>query len=188
MHRHFIIHKPYFMLSQFKLERQGVKRLLGELHDFPEGIMSIGRLDEKSEGLLLLTTDGKLSAHINSKKVEKEYYAQVDGLMNELAAMKLRNGVEISVEGKTYQTKKCKVEVLTEAPGFPERTRRVRDDRHGPTSWVSITLREGKFRQVRKMTAVAGFATLRLVRVRIGDVRLGDMKAGEVKEVVGFEL
>ena len=188
MHRHFIIHKPYFMLSQFKLDRQGVKRLLGELHDFPEGTMSIGRLDEKSEGLLLLTTDGKLSAHINSKKVEKEYYAQVDGLMNEEAAEKLRSGVEISIEGNTYRTKECKVELRTVAPGFPERTRRVRDDRHGPTSWVSITLREGKFRQVRKMTAVVGFATLRLVRVRIGEVRLGNMTAGEVKEVDEFEL
>ncbi|MFT6335040.1 MAG: 23S rRNA pseudouridine2457 synthase [Saprospiraceae bacterium] len=188
MHRHFIIHKPYFMLSQFKLERQGVKRLLGELHDFPEGTMSIGRLDEKSEGLLLLTTDGKMSAHINSKKVEKEYYAQVDGIMDEDAAAKLRSGVEISTEGKKYQTRECVVEVLDEAPCFPERIRRIRDDRHGPTSWVSITLREGKFRQVRKMTAVVGFATLRLVRVRIGKVRLGDMVAGEVEEVSAFEL
>jgi 23S rRNA pseudouridine2457 synthase len=176
------------MLSQFKLERQGVKRLLGELHDFPEGTMSIGRLDEKSEGLLLLTTDGKLSAHINSKKVEKEYYAQVDGLMDEETAEKLRSGVGISIEGKVYQTKECKVELLSSAPGFPERTRRVRDDRHGPTSWVSITLREGKFRQVRKMTAVVGFATLRLIRVRIGGVQLRDMTAGEVKEVDEFDL
>ncbi|MFT4534879.1 MAG: 23S rRNA pseudouridine2457 synthase [Saprospiraceae bacterium] len=188
MHRHFIIHKPYFMLSQFKLERQGVKRLLGELHDFPEGTMSVGRLDEKSEGLLFLTTDGKLSAHINSKKVEKEYYAQVDGLMDDVTAEKLRDGVEISIEGKKYQTKDCKVELLRKNPGFPERIRRVRDDRHGPTSWVSITLREGKFRQVRKMTAVVGFATLRLIRVRIGQVRLGNMLAGEVIEVDAFDL
>lgn len=188
MQRHFIIHKPYFMLSQFKLDRKGVKRLLGELHDFPEGTMSIGRLDEKSEGLLFLTTDGKLSAHINSKKVEKEYYAQVDGLMDETAVEKLRRGVEISIEGKKYQTKECKVKLLIEVPEFPERTRRVRDDRHGPTSWVSIILREGKFRQVRKMTAVVGCATLRLMRVRIGEVRLGDMLAGEVKEVDEFEL
>lgn len=188
MHRHFIIHKPYFMLSQFKLERQGVKRLLGELHDFPEGTMSIGRLDEKSEGLLLLTTDGKVSAHINSRKVEKEYYAQVDGIMDESAAEKLRSGVEISTSGSKYQTKECVVKLLGSDPGFPERARRIRDDRHGPTSWVSITLREGKFRQVRKMTAVVGFATLRLVRVRIGNIHLGKMAAEEVREVDGFEL
>lgn len=188
MHRHFIIHKPYFMLSQFKLERQGVKRLLGELHGFPEGTMAIGRLDEKSEGLLLLTTDGKVSAHINSRKIEKEYYAQVDGIMDETTAEVLRSGVEISTAGKKYQTKECKVELLAEKPDFPERIRRIRDERHGPTSWVSITLREGKFRQVRKMTAVVGFATLRLVRVRIGQVRLGKMKAEEVKEVDEFEL
>ena len=188
MHRHFVIHKPYFMLSQFKLERQGVKRLLGELHDFPEGTMSVGRLDEKSEGLLLLTTDGKLSAHINSKKVEKEYYAQIDGIMDEETADRLRNGVEISIEGKLYMTKRSKVTILNESPDFPERSRRVRDDRHGPTSWVSITLREGKFRQVRKMTAVVGFPTLRLVRVRIGSELLECMAAGEVKEVVEFDV
>jgi len=188
MHRHFIIHKPYFMLSQFKLERQGVKRLLGELYDFPEGTMAIGRLDEKSEGLLLLTTDGKVSAHINSSKIEKEYYAQVDGIMEENTAEILRSGVEISTAGKKYQTRECKVKLLPEKPDFPERKRRIRDDRHGPTSWVSITLREGKFRQVRKMTAVVGFATLRLVRVRIGEIRLGKMKAEEVKEVKEFEL
>ncbi len=176
------------MLSQFKLERQGVKRLLGELHDFPEGTMSIGRLDEKSEGLLLLTTDGKLSALINSKKVEKEYYAQVDGIMDAKTALRLSEGVEISINGKNYHTKKCKIKILKEPPGFPERVRRVRDDRHGPTSWVSITLREGKFRQVRKMTAVVGFPTLRLVRVRIGSVVLGDMAASDVKEVDGFAL
>jgi len=188
MHRHFVIHKPYFMLSQFRLERQGVKRLLGELHDFPEGTMCIGRLDEKSEGLLLLTTDGKLSAHINSKKVEKEYYAQIDGIMDEDTAERLRRGVEISIEGKKYLTKKCEVTILKSAPGFPERVRRVRDDRHGPTSWVSITLREGKFRQVRKMTAVVGYPTLRLVRVRIGSERLTGMAAGDVKEVDKFDV
>ncbi len=176
------------MLSQFKLERQGVKRLLGELHGFPEGTMAVGRLDEKSEGLLLLTTDGKMSAYINSKKVEKEYYAQVDGIMDEDTAEVLRSGVEISTAGKKYQTKECKVELLKSVPDFPERKRKIRDDRHGPTSWVSITLREGKFRQVRKMTAVVGFATLRLVRVRIGDIRLGEMKAEDVVEVDEFGL
>jgi len=185
--RHYIIHKPYGMLSQFKLKRQGKKRLLGELHNFAEGTMSIGRLDEKSEGLLLLTTNGKVSALINGRKIEKEYYAQVDGDITDEAIDQLRSGLEISINGKKYQTKQCLAQRIAD-PNFPQRSRRIRGDAHGPTSWVSITLREGKFRQVRKMTSVVGFPTLRLVRVRIGNMTLGQMTSGEVKEVGLFDL
>lgn len=144
--------------------------------------MAIGRLDETSEGLLLLTTCGKTSAFINSQKVEKEYYAQVDGDISEEAIQQLKRGVEISVNGKTYTTKPCKVFKLEGEPSLPERGKKIRDERHGPTSWVSITLTEGKFRQVRKMTASVGFPTLRLVRVRIGEFRIGSMQPGEVLE------
>ncbi|MDF1695995.1 MAG: pseudouridine synthase [Saprospiraceae bacterium] len=184
-HRHFIIHKPYGYLSQFKLERQGKKRLLGELYDFPEGIMSVGRLDETSEGLLLLTTDGKESAKVNSFKFEKEYYAQVDGLIDNKAIQDLKDGIELTYKGESYTTKPCKVRLINN-PGFPERARRIRDDRHGPTSWISIILREGKFRQVRKMTAAVGFPTLRLVRIRVGQMYLNSMKSGEVMEIESF--
>lgn len=185
-HRHFILHKPYGYLSQFKLERKGKKRLLGELYDFPEGIMSIGRLDETSEGLLLLTTDGKVSASVNSHKYEKEYYAQVDGVIDSAAQKRMQEGVELSYKGQKYTTKPCQAHILTGDPHFPERSRRIRDDRHGPTSWVSIILREGKFRQVRKMTAAVGFPTLRLIRVRVGTIHLNSMEAGEVIEVDSF--
>jgi 23S rRNA pseudouridine2457 synthase len=182
-HRHFKIHKPYGYLSQFKLANPRKKRLLGELFDFPEGIMSIGRLDESSEGLLLLTTDGKVSADINSSKIEKEYYAQIDGMISDEALMRLANGVQLSNKGETYISKPCVISRLDPPPDFPERSRRVRDDRHGPTSWVSIILREGKFRQVRKMTAAVGFPTLRLIRVRVGDIHLSSMHAGAVIEM-----
>ena len=168
------------------MEKQGKKRLLGELHDFPDGIMSIGRLDENSEGLLLLTTNGKVSYEINSGKVEKQYYAQLDGLIDTESIIKLENGVELTYKGAKYITKNCKVELLVPSPEFPERSRRIRDARHGPTSWISITLREGKFRQVRKMTAAVGFPTLRLIRVRVGKNKLGEMKAGDVVEVASF--
>lgn len=184
--RHFKIHKPYGYLSQFKLAKQGKKKLLGELFDFPEGIMSIGRLDETSEGLLLLTTDGKVSAMINGGKIEKEYYAQIDGVLDEEGLNRLRQGIELSYKGAKYITKPCVVSRILESPNFPERTRRIRDERHGPTSWISIILREGKFRQVRKMTAAVGCPTLRLFRVRVGDIFLADMKAGEVQEVDSF--
>src|SRR5690606_18812403 len=188
MHKNFIIYKPYGYLSQFasNASKQQSKKFLGELHDFPEGIMAIGRLDEKSEGLLLLTTDGKMSDFINSQKVDKEYYALVNGDITSEAIEQLSKGVEIGFEGKKYQTKPCTVFKLEPAPDLPERSKKIRDARHGPTSWISITLNEGKFRQVRKMTSAMGFPTLRLVRVRVGSIHLNTMQVGEVVEVEAF--
>lgn len=189
-HSHFIIYKPYGYLSQFKSNdsKQQSKRFLGELYDFPEGIMSIGRLDEKSEGLLLLTTDGKMSDYINSQKVDKEYYALVDGDITDEAIEKLSSGVEIGFDGKKYKTKPSKVFKLHTPPDLPERSKKIRDARHGPVSWVSITLNEGKFRQVRKMTSAVGFPTLRLVRVRVGAIQLKTMTPGEVIKVEAFNV
>ncbi len=188
LHRHFIIYKPYGYLSQFmsNSSKQQSKKFLGTLEEFPEGIMAIGRLDEKSEGLLLLTTDGKMSTFINSQKVDKEYYVQVDGDISKEAIQQLTQGVEIGFDGKKYQTKSCKVFKLNETPNLPIRSQKIRDDRHGPTSWVSITLNEGKFRQVRKMTSAVGFPTLRLVRVRVGKMKLDTMQVGDVVEVEKF--
>jgi 23S rRNA pseudouridine2457 synthase len=186
-HQHFAICKPYGFLSQFVTNEQKKKKyhkLLGELANFPEGTMAIGRLDRDSEGLLLLTTDGKKSYFILSSKVEKEYYTQVDGLITEDALKHLREGVTITVDNSPYLTKPCKVKLLDkDVLQLPVRAKKIRDDRHGPTTWVSITLKEGKFRQVRKMTAAAGFPTLRLVRYRIGNIHLGSMQAGEVIEL-----
>lgn len=185
MHRHFALYKPDGYLSQFisNQTKRKNKKLLGELFDFPEGTMAIGRLDEPSEGLLLLTTDGNFSEHIRSKKIEKEYWVQVDGLISEDAISLLRNGVEISTESGLYQTLTCTVERIEKEPELPPRRKKIRDERHGPTSWLSITLTEGKYRQVRKMTAAVGFPTLRLVRVRIGEFGLGTLQPGEVIEL-----
>ncbi len=185
-HRHFLLHKPFGYLSQFRSEdarEARKKKFLGLLHDFPEGTMSIGRLDEHSEGLLLLTTDGRVSERVRRKDVEKEYYAQVDGLITDEAVALLQQGVEIGVPEGRYTTLPCAAFRLEQAPDLPPRTRKIRDDRHGPTSWVSITVTEGKYRQVRKMTAAAGFPTLRLVRMRIGSIWLGTLQPGEVREV-----
>lgn len=187
-HSHFIIHKPYGYLSQFIYELKRKKKLLGELYDFPKGTMAIGRLDEDSEGLLLLTTDGMMSEAIRSKKVDKEYYVQVDGVINQDAIDKLKVGVEIGFNGTKYITKPCKASLVQENPTFGTRGKKIRDERHGPTSWASITVNEGKFRQVRKMTAAFGFPTLRLVRVRIGNVHLNNLQAGEVLEVEDFQI
>ena len=187
VHRHFIIHKPFGYMSQFICDHKK-KKVLGELYDFPAGTMSIGRLDEHSEGLLLLTTDGMQSELVRAKSREKEYYAQVDGLMDEASIERMRTGVEIGIRGLKYMTLPCKAALLENDPGFPPRIKKIRDDRHGPTSWVTITLTEGKYRQIRKMTAAVGFPTLRLFRVRVGTLLLGDLLAGEVREVENFGI
>lgn len=188
MHRHFKLYKPYGFLSQFitNQKTRKNKKLLGQLFDFPGETMSIGRLDQDSEGLLLLTTDGKISADITGRKVEKEYFVQVDGLIDEVALKKMTEGVEIGIQGEKYFTNPCKARILTSPPGFPERAKKIRDERHGPTSWISVILTEGKFRQVKKMTAAVGFPTLRLVRVRVGNEFLDGMDSGEVREVSRF--
>ena len=187
-HQHFILHKPYGYLSQFIYELKRKKKLLGELYDFPAGTMAIGRLDEDSEGLLLLTTDGKMSEMIRSKKVAKEYYVQVDGVITQEAIDLMKAGVEIGFNGTKYTTRKCEAKLIQHVPNFGLRGKKIRDERHGPTSWASITVKEGKFRQVRKMTAAVGFPTLRLVRVRIGNVHLNELQSGEVVEVPDFQV
>lgn len=184
------VYKPYGYLSQFvnnQTTRRN-KKLLGDLHSFPAGTMAIGRLDEDSEGLLLLTTCGKTSEDVRSKTIEKEYYVQVDGLITKQAINKLKTGIEIGVSNSRYITLPSKVSLLKENPNLPTRLKKIRDERHGPTSWISIVLTEGKFRQIRKMTAAVGFPTLRLVRIRVGNEDLGTMMPGEVIAVKEFSL
>ncbi|MCP4970304.1 MAG: pseudouridine synthase [Arcobacter sp.] len=185
-HYHFKIFKPYGFLSQFVQEQRKKKKLLGELFDFPDKTMAIGRLDHDSEGLLLLTTDGMMSYKIRDKGIEKEYYVQVDGEITDDAMSQLQNGVEITVNGTKYLTLPCKAFALKDEPQIPARGRNIRDSRHGPTSWISITLCEGKNRQIRKMTAAVGFPTLRLVRVRIGDIHINNMASGDVVTLPNF--
>ncbi|CAA9224914.1 MAG: Ribosomal large subunit pseudouridine synthase E [uncultured Cytophagales bacterium] len=182
IHRHFMLHKPDGYLSQLAGQVRK-KKLLGELYDFPPGTMCIGRLDEDSEGLLLLTTDGKMSHYICTAAVEKEYLVQVDGLITPQALERLQGGVEIGLRNEKYHTQPCTAVALETVPALSARSRKIRSDRHGPTSWIAVTLREGKLRQIRKMTAAVGFPTLRLVRVRIGPVLLADLPAGAVREI-----
>ena len=185
-HHHFKIFKPYGFLSQFVQEARKKKKLLGELFNFPDKIMAIGRLDHDSEGLLLLTTDGMMSYKIRDKGIEKEYYVQVDGEITEDAMSQLQKGVEITVNGTKYLTLPCKSFALVNEPKIPTRGRNIRDSRHGPTSWISITLCEGKKRQIRKMTAAVGFPTLRLVRIRIGNIHIDNMAPGDVVTLPDF--
>jgi len=181
---YFKLYKPYGYISQFITNDSKAKRkkFLGALYPFPEGTMAVGRLDEKSEGLLLLTTEGKFSYNISKGGVEKEYYAQVDGNISEEALASLKQGVEIGIDGSKYRTIPCNAHAIAN-PSLLATIQKIRDDRHGPTSWVSITLKEGKFRQVRKMTSAVGFPTLRLVRVRIGNCTIDGLNTGECSEI-----
>ncbi len=191
IHLHFKLYKPYGMLSQLTsndAKEARNKQFLGELYEFSQGIMPVGRLDEKSEGLLLMTTDGKLSDAINRSGIEKEYYAQLDGEITMEALTRLQNGVEIGFNGKKYMTHPCRVELLKCIPNLPPPDVKLRLARHRPNAWISIVLTEGKFRQVRKMTAAVGFPTLRLVRIRVGSVGLEDLLPGAVQEVDQFSL
>jgi 23S rRNA pseudouridine2457 synthase len=178
-HGYYKIYKPYGYLSQFvnHQNKRRNKKLLSALFDSTENLMAVGRLDEKSEGLLLLTTDGKFSNYITSSNIEKEYHVMVDGIVTPSLISQLKAGVEISVNGNPYKTKPCKAIVIKDSSHIIDRF--VRDEKHGPTSWLSITITEGKFRQVRKMTAKVGIPTLRLVRVRIGNYSLDNMKPAE---------
>lgn len=187
-HSHFLIYKPYGYLSQFVPETRKSKPVLGQLAHFPEKTMAIGRLDHDSEGLLLLTTDGMQSFVIRSKNIEKEYYVQVDGEVTSEQLTQLQQSVEIGVNGEKYQTLPCKVELLVAEPNLPSRGKKIRDPRHGPTSWLSITICEGKNRQIRKMTAAVGLPTLRLVRVRIAHIELGSMQPGDVVTINQFDI
>lgn len=182
-HLHFKLYKPCYMLSQLASndpKQLRKKQFLKSLYEFPEGVMPIGRLDEKSEGLLLLTTSGKLSDHINRSGIEKEYYAQLDGEISEEAIKELNKGVNIGLQGRIYTAKANKAVLLPAIPTLPEADKKLRIGRHRPTSWIRIILTEGKFRQIRKMTAAVGFPTLRLVRIRIGEIHLGSLLPGEV--------
>lgn len=183
MHKHYKIYKPYGYLSQFvnHQNKRRNKKLLSDLFELPKNTMAIGRLDEKSEGLLLLTTDGKFSEYIRSAKIEKEYHVMVDGIVLQHHIEALKKGVEISVNGNPYLTKTCEASILNEVNHIENRF--VRALKHGETSWLRIIISEGKFRQVRKMTAKVGLPTLRLVRVRIGDYTIENMKSGTLQYI-----
>ena len=188
-HTHYRLYKPYGMLSQLTsndAKEVRSKRFLGELYLFPKGIMPVGRLDEKSEGLLLMTTDGRISDTINQSGVEKEYFAQLDGEISAQAIAQLKSGVEIGLQGKKYLTKPCSVKRLEGISTLPSAYGGLRIGRHRPYSWISIILTEGKFRQVRKMTAAVGFPTIRLVRVRVGNITIADLTIGEVQPISSF--
>lgn len=180
-HRYFLVHKPYGMESQFKAHYPAV--LLGDLgFSFPEGIHAVGRLDKPSEGLLLLTTNKKITKLLfQSKEPHKRtYLVEVNGNVSQESLEQLRSGVSIRISGNQwYTTPPCDAEIVS-APPIPSPkpvTFKV------ATTWLRITITEGKFRQVRKMVTAIRHRCFRLIRISIEDMELGDLQAGEVKEI-----
>ena len=183
MDRYFIIYKPFGMLSQFT--KEGEHKTLADLgFNFPKDVYPVGRLDSDSEGLLLLTNDKSVNHKLLDPKFKhkRTYLAQVEGIFSEDAKRKLEKGVSISVDGEKHQTLPCKVEIISE-PILPERNPPIRFRKNIPTSFVKISLHEGKNRQVRKMTAAVGFPTLRLIRIAIEKIELENLQPTDVKEI-----
>lgn len=176
--RYFIINKPYGFLSQFT-DKEG-RKTLASMYQFPKDVYPVGRLDLDSEGLLLLTNDKSLTDYLlnPANKHEREYYVQVEGIPAEDDLNKLQEGVII--QGK--KTLPAKVKIIS-APSIQARIPPIRERKNIPTAWISLTLVEGRNRQVRKMTAKIGFPTLRLIRVRIKNILLKNLKSREVKEL-----
>jgi 23S rRNA pseudouridine2457 synthase len=184
---YYLIYKPYGVHSQFK-PGEG-QAGLGTLHDFPKDVYPVGRLDADSEGLLLLTNDSRVNQLLlNPKHAHpRTYYVQVEGMITDEAIQQLNKGVTISIDGKKHHTKPAHCEHITPPP-LPERHPPIRFRKTIPDSWISLTITEGKNRQVRKMTAAVGFPTLRLVRVKIGKLEMQDMESGKVQRIDRDEL
>lgn len=178
MARLILFNKPYDVLSQFT---DGAGRAtLKDYIDIP-GVYPAGRLDRDSEGLLLLTDDGALQARISQPryKLGKTYWAQLEGEISEPAIRKLQQGVELR-DGRTRPAQALRMD---EPKGLWPRQPPIRERKTVPTSWIELTLYEGRNRQVRRMTAAVGFPTLRLIRARIGDWSLKDLQPGQWRAV-----
>jgi 23S rRNA pseudouridine2457 synthase len=181
--KYFALNKPYGVLSQFTGEDG--KKTLADLYNFPENVYPVGRLDMDSEGLLLLTDDKSLTEYLLNpeNKHEREYYVEVEGIPTDEELRKLESGVII--EDKL--TLPAKAKLLTNVK-IEAREVAIRFRKNVPDSWISLTLTEGRNRQVRKMTASIRYPTLRLIRIRIKNILLGDLKPGQVRELSNSEI
>lgn len=181
-YKYILLNKPFGVLPQFtdKLGRPTLKDLVPFKNVYP-----VGRLDLDSEGLLLLTDDGDLNHHLSSpnNKQPKTYWAQVEGNPDENALYRLTHG--ITIEGR--ETLPAEVKIIDEPKTLWPRIKPIRFRQNIPTSWLEITIREGRNRQVRKMTAAVGLPCLRLIRISIGSLELGNLLPGEYREIVKVE-
>ncbi len=179
-YHYLAFYKPYGVPSTFTDEkgRATLKKYIPI-----EGVYAAGRLDLKSEGLLILTDDSSLAHRLTdpAHHVPKTYFVQVEGSITDQALAELETGVLLD----GVRTRRCRIMHIPE-PALPERAQPVTP--HGLTSWVRIELKEGKKHQIRRMTTQVGFPTLRLVRIAVGPIVIGDMQPGEWRELTPFEL
>lgn len=174
-HRYLIFYKPYDVLSQFS-NTDGGHTTLKSFVPVPD-VYPVGRLDRDSEGLLLLTDDGQLQHRLCHPRFRhpRTYLAQVEHIPDAHSLKQLAQGVTI----RSYTTLPAEVALLDQEPDLPPRHPPIRERKHIPTAWLKLTLREGKNRQVRRMTAAVGCPTLRLIRISIGHLNLADLKPGQ---------
>jgi len=173
-----LFNKPYNVLCQFTDKEE--RKTLSDYIPI-KNVYAAGRLDYDSEGLVILTDDGKLQ-HIISEpknKMAKTYWVQIEGVHDDAALNKLRNGVLL----KDGLTKPAKVRIIKE-PKIWERIPPIRDRKNIPTSWIELTINEGRNRQVRRMTAVVGYPTLRLIRYSIDEWTVDILKPGEYRKII----
>jgi 23S rRNA pseudouridine2457 synthase len=178
MSRILLFNKPFNVICQFS--SNGLHSTLSEYIQVPS-FYPAGRLDTDSEGLLVLTDDGKLQHRITDPqhKLAKTYWVQVEGVPNATALVQLRQGVKL----KDGVTRPAEARLMQEPPGLWPRNPPIRERKAIPVSWLELTLREGKNRQVRRMTAAVGYPTLRLIRYRIGEWTVDELECGRWREV-----
>ncbi|MGE5322504.1 MAG: pseudouridine synthase [Actinomycetota bacterium] len=179
--RYILFHKPYGVVSQFSGDRETLGKFIPVRNVYP-----VGRLDHDSEGLLLLTDDGALQNRLSNPRFEhpRTYWVQVERVPGENELRRLREGVTI----QGYRTQAAQVRLLEKEPCLSPRDPPVRFRKTVPTAWVEIVLREGRNRQVRRMTAAVGHPTLRLVRVAIGNLRLEALAPGKWRDLTPLEI
>lgn len=183
IHRYFIINKPYKMVSQF-ISPDKVGLLKDIPFNFPEGIHAIGRLDNYSEGLLILTTNKKVTKLLFESKTphKRTYLVQVRDIVTPEKLLQLQNGVSIRIKGGDYYTTpSCQVSIVEKPIDFYKRENEFKEGL--PNTWLLITLTEGKFHQVRKMVDAVRHRCKRLIRISIEDLALNNLQPGEVKEM-----
>ncbi|MGC1395476.1 MAG: pseudouridine synthase [Coleofasciculaceae cyanobacterium] len=209
-YRYLLFYKPYNVLSQFTDQQANQKRTSDlrsaaalryrvresssvlptrqTLKDYipVTSVYPVGRLDQDSEGLMLLTNNGRLQDQLSNRRFQhpRTYWVQVEGIPTTAALRQLGRGVKI----QDYQTRPTLVQLLPNEPVLPPRLPPIRFRKSVPTSWLEITLTEGRNRQVRKMTAAVGFPTLRLVRVGIAHLRLDSLEPGQWRDLTLAEL
>jgi len=181
MYKYYLIYKPFQVMSQFSAVEG--KQTLKDFFEVEKDVYPIGRLDYDSEGLLLLTNDKSMNQKLIGPEIqnEREYYVQVEGAVTPEALRQLEEGVTIQIDGKEHTTRKAKARLIVKEPKLPPRNPPIRFRANIPTSWISLSITEGKNRQVRRMTAAVGFPTLRLVRWRHGRLNIEGLEPGDMR-------